>query len=65
MRVRDWSDGLAAVFVLAIIAFLVRPNSVAPALIGAVGGALTALVSFATDNAAPSSASQTGGWITA
>lgn len=67
MNRRAWGDALAAVFALAILGLLVRPNSVAPQLVRAAGNAMTALVSFATDTAAPSSAadSGTGGWVVA
>lgn len=64
MSRRNWGDALAAVFALAVLGFLVRPNSIAPQLVNAVGAAMTAMVSFATDTAAPSAAPDTGGWVT-
>lgn len=40
-------DILAAVFVLALVMLLVRPNSLAPQFIKEFGGALDGLVKFA------------------
>ena len=40
-------DIAAAVFLLALVALLVRPNSLAPAFVKEVGGALDALVKYA------------------
>jgi hypothetical protein len=49
MSGRDWGDVAFAVFVLAAVSLMVRPGSVAPAVIAALGGAMTALVGFAAD----------------
>jgi hypothetical protein len=58
MSRRDWGDALAAVFTVAVLMLLVRPNSLAPAFIAAAGAALTALVGYAADpqTAAPPAA---------
>lgn len=44
-----FGDALAAVFVLAIVYVLVRPNSKGADLVKGAGDALTAIVSHATD----------------
>jgi hypothetical protein len=44
---RDWGDVAFAVFLLALIAVLVRPASLAPDFIRASGEGLGAIVSFA------------------
>ena len=47
MKKSDWGDILAAVFVLALVTVLVRPNSLAPQFITASGDGLRAIVGFA------------------
>lgn len=63
MSARNWGDALAVVFALAILGLLVRPNSIAPALLTELGAAMTAMVSFATDSAAPTAAQDQGGGV--
>jgi hypothetical protein len=44
---RDWGDIASAVFLLALVAVLARPASLAPAFIRASGDGLSAIVGFA------------------
>lgn len=48
MKAHTWGDVIGLAFILAIIALLVRPSSVAPTFISAFGDGLTSLVSYAT-----------------
>lgn len=50
MKRRDWGDLLAAVFALAIIGLMVRPNSLGPGFVRSLGTAMTSLVSFVSDS---------------
>lgn len=43
----DWGDVFAAVFLLALVAVLVRPSSLAPQFVKAFGDAMTGLISYA------------------
>lgn len=49
MSRRDWSDVLAGVFALAVVALLVRPSSLGPGLVRSLGQAMTSLVSYVAD----------------
>lgn len=49
MRMRDWGDLAAGIFVLAVIGLLVRPNSLGPGFVRSLGEAMVALVSFVAD----------------
>jgi hypothetical protein len=49
MSKRGWGDVLAGVFLLAIVVLLVRPASLGPGFITALGEAMTALVSYVAD----------------
>lgn len=43
----DWGDVVAALFVLAVVAVLVRPGSLAPAFVHAFGDGMTGLITYA------------------
>lgn len=47
MAKATWADVFAAVFLLAIVALLVRPNSLAPSFISEFGSGITELVTYA------------------
>lgn len=49
MSRRDWGDVLAGVFALAIVGLLVRPKSLGPGFVHALGEAMTSLVSYVAD----------------
>jgi hypothetical protein len=47
MATRTWVDALAAVFLLAVITILVRPNSLAPRFLTDFGTAVDNMIHFA------------------
>lgn len=47
MRSHSWADIAAAIFVLAGLYILVKPDSKAPAFVANTGAALDSIVSFA------------------
>lgn len=48
-QVRTWGDIAGLILVLAVVLVLVRPSSVAPALISEFGNGLSALIKAATE----------------
>lgn len=47
MRRADLAEGVAAVFILAVIFILVRPGSLAPRFVAAFGDGLAGIVNYA------------------
>jgi hypothetical protein len=45
----SWGDVFSAVFLLALIMLLVRPSSLAPQLLQALGNGATAIVRYAVE----------------
>ena len=50
MSRHDWGDVIGLLFILAVIMILTRRSSQAPVMIGNLGDAFAAIVSFATDS---------------
>lgn len=49
MRRSTWGDVIAVIFVAAVVLVLVRPSSIAPALVREFGQGLSGLIAAATE----------------